>query len=119
MPSLTMDGPFRFDEQTISNLFTGNEIGNFALGFINENKMFVVCRVEKATKNLKNDLMSFLGRNEKYKFFKYKFALNVKEAYELECKNFHDFGGDSGLLDNKDHPVSPEGTVLFCPYCSK
>ena len=49
--------------------------------------------------------------------FKYSYASNIKEAFEKECKNYHDFGGwDS--LDNIYHPARLEGTDYKCPICN-
>lgn len=42
---------------------------------------------------------------------------NSKEAFEKECKNYHDFGGDIGSLDNDIHPDRPEGKEYECPIC--
>ena len=43
---------------------------------------------------------------------------DAKEAFEKECRNYHDFGGDDGILDNKVHPDRPERTDYDCPICN-
>ena len=50
--------------------------------------------------------------------FKFSYANNAKEAFEKECRNYHDFGGDDGILDNKVHPDRPERTEYDCPICN-
>ncbi len=37
--------------------------------------------------------------------FKFNYVLNVKDEFEKECRNYHDFKGSEGL-DNKIHPDS-------------
>ena len=38
-----------------------------------------------------------------YTRFAYGYALSAEEAFEKECRNYHDFGG-SGELDNQAPP---------------
>ena len=52
-----------------------------------------------------------------YKYILFSYAENSKEAFEKECKNYHDFGGDIGSLDNDIHPDRPEGKDYECPIC--
>ena len=46
-------------------------------------------------------------------------ASNVKEAYDKECRNYHDFGGDEGLLNNVKHPDKPAEQDYKCPICGE
>ena len=41
----------------------------------------------------------------------------LKKHLKKECKNYHDFGGDIGSLDNDIHPDRPEGKEYECPIC--
>ncbi len=52
----------------------------------------------------------------KYKRFKFSYASSAKDAFEKECRNYHDFGEDKGL-DNKVHPRRPDNAKWKCPVC--
>lgn len=54
---------------------------------------------------------------EKYAKFKFSYARNAKETFEKECKNYHDFGGYIGSLDNNIHPNRSECKEYECPIC--
>lgn len=51
--------------------------------------------------------------------FKSSYAENVQEAYEKECRNYHDFGGDRGKLRKTVHPAKSEDYKGNCPVCHK
>jgi len=72
--------------------------------------------VGRSDTDVNSRLRSWVGKDSRYKQFKYSYATSSKEAFEKECKNYHDFGG-SESLDNKDHPQRPEGTNWKCPVC--
>jgi hypothetical protein len=50
----------------------------------------------------------------RYTHFEFSYAASAQAAFEKECRNYHDFGGSSGL-DNQRHPVAPEGAPWQCP----
>ena len=52
-----------------------------------------------------------------YTRFAYSYAPSAKAAFEKECRNYHDFGGDYGSLDNKQHPCRPEASP-GCAQCT-
>ena len=90
-------------------------VGNYALGYTNSEKTFIVKYVGRSDDDLNDRLKYWIG-----KYNKFKFNQNVKtrvEAYKKECRNFHDFGGIASL-DNKIHPDRPDGYAksnLSCP----
>jgi hypothetical protein len=52
--------------------------------------------------------------NGRYTHFKFSYARSAEEAFEKQCRNYHDFGGSYGL-DNERHPVAGEGVSWRCP----
>ena len=120
MPRLKMTGPFDFDEETINNTVDENSIGNYALGYKNDEGTFVVCYVGRATDQpLRERLKQHLGEHFKtFKMFKYSYAGSKIEAYLKECNNYHDFGGKEHLY-NEYHPAKLEDDDTPCPVCGE
>lgn len=114
MASLNMVGPFLLNEKEIDIQIKKGIPGNYAYGYLNDNERFVVQYVGRSDENLNSRIRHGIGQ---YKMFKYSYARNMKEAFEKECQNYHDFGGDEGLLYNKIHPDRPEGSDYECPVC--
>jgi len=44
----------------------------------------------------------------------FSYAESVKDAFEKECRDYHEFGG-SDKLDNEEHPKCPDGMDWKCP----
>jgi hypothetical protein len=64
-------------------------------------------------------------RDGGYTHFEFRYSSSAQTAFEGECRAYHDFGGSYGSLDNKRHPMPPEGVSWMCPapgnhhpYCS-
>ncbi len=55
----------------------------------------------------------------RYERFKFSYADSIQEAYEKECQNYHDFGGEEGYLRNKEHPAKPDRYEGTCPICGR
>jgi len=119
MANLGMKDSFDFDEETVDAQVTKESPGNFALGFVNDAKAFVVFYVGRADADLNKEIKKHIGEDVKYRRFKYSYAASPKEAFEKECKNYHDFGGDRKKLRNTKHPESPEKSDWVCPVCNK
>ena len=112
MSSLNMKGFYELDEETIE-LIVENKIGNYALGYINSRKNFVpkyVGRVDK--RRLAKRLKEHLEEYEDCTHFMFSYAQNSKEAFEKECRNYHDF---EKQLHNTNHPDKPDHTDYECP----
>jgi hypothetical protein len=45
--------------------------------------------------------------------FKFAYATSAKDAFEKECKLYHDFGRNR----NPNHPARPVGSGWKCPRC--
>lgn len=106
-----MWGPYPLTQEDLDLRIPEGKIGNYAYGHINENGAFVVQYVGRSDSDLKTRMPHGIGFYELYKF---SLAASVKEAFEKECCNYHDFGG-STKLDNKIHPDKPEGKDYECP----
>ena len=114
MASLNMIGPFKLNAERVDEIINKGIPGNYAYGHLKENGRFVVEYVGRSDTDLNDRIKHGIGS---YDMFKYSYASNIKEAFEKECKNYHDFGGwDS--LDNIYHPARPEGTDYKCPICN-
>lgn len=115
MSSLGMKGPFALDKGLIDCIVPDNVIGNYALGYV-RNNIFFVKYIGRSDTDLKKRICDHIGEKDYYTHFKFIEQSSVKEAYILECKNFHEFHGLEGELDNKVHPAKPEGIEAKCPY---
>lgn len=117
MASLDMKGPFRYDTDEMKNQVAEERIGNYALGYKNDKGTFVVQYVGRSDTDLQRRLVDHVEAREKYEYFKFSYANDAVEAFEKECRNYHDFG-ESRKLRNERHPDRPDGhTDLTCPYC--
>lgn len=117
MAKLDMTGPFVLTKEEIEKQIPEKVIGNYAFGYIDpsDNK-FVIEYVGRADGQPLRERIKH-GIADGYKEFMFSIAANAKEAYEKECKNWHEFGGPKGWLDNKIHPDKPNNTDYECPYC--
>ena len=114
MATLGMNGPYSLTKEDIDQRIPVGSIGNYAYGYKNNNGTFIVKYVGRSDTDLNDRIKHGIGT---YKLYKYSLAKNVKEAYEKECKNYHDFGGMEGKLDNDIHPAKPNNKDYECPYC--
>ena len=117
MASLDMLGPFALTDNEVNKRVPENVMGNYAFGYIDkEDGAFVVRYVGRSDSDLKNEIKKQMktDRAKGCTHFKYSIAKSVKEAFEKECRNYHDFGG-STKLHNKNHPDKPNGTKYKCP----
>jgi len=118
MPSLDMRGPFDFDVNTIDAKLEMNRIGNYAFGYINDDGVFIVEYVGRSDEDLLIRLKKQFNENgNKYLKFKFSYTATVREAFEKECRNYHDFKPRG----NSIHPARPKGYEGPCPVsgCDK
>ena len=117
-----MTGPYPLTKETIDRVIPEKVIGNYAYGESrkdeNGRSVFFVKYVGRADGEPLRDRIKH-GIDDGYKDFMFSIAQTRKEAFEKECKNWHDFGGPEGILDNKIHPDKPNGTNYTCPYCAE
>lgn len=114
MPSLGMEGPYELTTDMIDECVTRKSCGNYALGVVS-NSSFSVRYVGRSDDDLNARLKSWVAKSSRYSHFKFSYASSPKEAFEKECRNYHDF--DSGKLDNEKHPERPDNTDWKCPVC--
>jgi hypothetical protein len=113
MPSLDMSGPFDFTSQETDRHVEPKRIGNYALGNMKDDgTTFLVKYVGRSDTDLNVELKARLDKP--YRKFKFSYAGSVREAFDKECRNYHDFGG-KGSLDNEVHPARPPGANWPCP----
>lgn len=118
-----MGQSYELSEEIINQIIEPNRIGNYAYGYLNDNGSFIVKYVGRSDSDLKSRIKHGLQDRlndescKKYERFKFSYASSVKEAYDKECRNFHDFGGDRGLLNNINHPDKPNNVNCVCLVC--
>jgi hypothetical protein len=112
VPSLDLPGSSNsFDAQTIEEVVKEGEVGNYALGY-REDNTFYPKYVGRLDSDLRAELKAKLATKSRTRqSFKFSYAKSPREAFEKECQNYHDFGG----LENENHPDRPEGTNYSCP----
>jgi len=115
MPSLGMEGPYALTKAKIDEVVTDTSAGNYALGYSKDDGTFIVQYVGRSDSDVNAELKSKV--DTKHKQFKFSYASSQKEAFEKECRNYHDFGG-SDALQNDIHPARPAGKSWKCPVCN-
>ena len=119
MASLNMNGPYELRDEVVDRVVEENVIGNYAYGKSKEDG-FYVYYVGRSDNNLREEIKKRKNSDTKFlrcTHFKFSIARSSREAFEKECKNYHDFNGDKGKLLNEIHPDKPDNTNLSCPYC--
>ena len=115
MTWLNMKGPYKLTAEKIDEVVTRKSPGNYALGKMVKIS-FAVSYVGRSDDDLNSQLKYWAGKTDKYEYFSFSYATSPKDAFEKECKNYHDFGG-SERLDNNQHPQRSEGKDWRCPLC--
>ena len=116
MPNLNMRGPFELTNESIDKNVKDSTHGNYALGKQNEKGGLTVLYVGRADNGLKRRLKEHVA--ESYTHFKYSNCSTEREAFNEECRNWHEWGEDK-KLDNKIHPRRPDGKTYPCRYCKE
>ena len=124
MASLDMGFSYDLTYDVIDRVVADNRIGNYAYGYLNGRGVFIVLYVGRCDNNLRERIKHCISDMQKnpslrYERFKFSYSDSAFEAYEKECRNYHDFGGEEGKLYNKIHPAKPEGYLGQCPVCHK
>ena len=116
MATLNMSGLFDLTEEQLGKAVTKVSAGNYALGYSQEGSFYVLY-VGRSDSDVRGRLLSWVGKNARYKQFMYSYADSAKAAFEKECINYHDFGGKE-KLDNEAHPDRPDNSNWKCPRCN-
>ena len=117
MASLDMLGPFALTDNEVSKRVPENVMGNYA--FLQKKWLtdeYLVRYVGRSDSDLIKEIKQQMGNDcaAGCTHFMFSIAKSKKEAFEKECRNYHDFGG-STKLHNKNHPDKPNGTKYKCP----
>ena len=112
MPASGLFGPYPLTQKGVSDNVVGKGPGAYALGQTNNNGEFVVQYVGRSDDDLAKRLQDHTP--EHYQQFKYGFLQTAKDAFEKECRLFHDFKPP----DNKVHPARPRNANWSCPACT-
>lgn len=118
MASLNMQGAYNFTSSEVDQVVTKTSAGNYALGYEEKREAgttFIVKYLGRSDTDVNKELKAKLSL--KHPKFKYSYASSPKDAFEKECRNYHDFGGRDSL-ENKVHPDRPAGAGWKCPICS-
>lgn len=123
MVSLNMGQSYPLNQDEIDGKIESGRAGNYAYGYIDERGIFIVMYVGRSDSDLHERIAHGISEYAKnpslrYERFKFSYASSPKEAYEKECRNFHDFG-EERLLVNDIHPSKPDGCEYKCPVCGK
>ena len=117
MASLDMLGPFALTDAEVNKIVPENVMGNYA--FLQKKWLageYIVRYVGRSDSDLKKEIKQQMktDRAEGCTYFMFSIAKSKKGAFEKECRNYHDFGGNT-KLHNKNHPDKPDGTEYECP----
>lgn len=118
MPNLNMNnGPYALTNEEVRRRVDVNMKGNYAFGNTEEDGLFHVYYVGRSDTDLQAEIIARSADFPQLTQFMFSYASSAKEAYEKECKNYHDFMCPALL--NKIHPDRPDGTDYHCPECGQ
>lgn len=103
---------YDYNSDEIKSNVSSNKIGNYALGYEKEGG-FVPKYIGRSDSDVQGELLNYVDEKNNHKKFMFMYASTKEEAYNQECKNFHDF---KKQLENENHPDSPNGMNLKCPF---
>ncbi len=97
----------------VTNTIERNVVGNYWLGNYLPNGIFLAQYVGRSDKCLQKRLLNHVSK-DKFEAFSFREAGSIKEAYEVECREWHMLGR---RLSNVLHPRTPRHLPYPCPYC--
>ena len=112
MASLDMEGPFDYDSELIDLRVHRGTVGTFALGNMNGRGGLEVGYVGRSETDLNVELKRHLPKT-KFRYFKFRYASSAIEAFDRECKAYHDFH----LEKKQPHPARLANIAIVCPVC--
>ena len=108
-----MSGPYALTSEAVTLAVTKAKIGNYALGYLRADGVFMVGRTGRSDKCTLGRLLTHAGERD-YAQFMFSYAATVREAFVIECHLYHDFP----CPGNKAHPQRPPDEKWPCPRCS-
>ena len=100
------------ERETIAQIVACNLIGNYWLGNFSPNGSLIVRYIGRSLRCIRKRLFSH-AYNGEFEAFIWRPAETVREAYMIECREYHLCDN----LTNKDHPNAPRHLPYSCPYC--
>ncbi len=110
-----LQGPYELTIQQVEHISSAPCCGVFVLGDIDEHGALVAKYIGMANKNIGKRLGDFI---DKYPYFKIMRCKKPYDAFEKQCKIYHECSLFS-KLDNPMHPTHPEEESWICPVCGK
>ncbi|MTD93389.1 hypothetical protein GIW81_03445 [Hyphomicrobium sp. xq] len=105
-----LSGPCALTYADINRNVQQGRPGNYVAGDLNEHGGITVERAGRSDHDVHGRLQDYIGV---YRYFKFGYAQSAREAFEKECRLYHDFDPP----DNAIHPDRPNGTNWMCPCC--
>ena len=105
-----LQGSFPLTSASIDEHVKKTSPGAYALGHTRGDKFYI-----KYVGRSDGDVNARLKDHvDSYYRFKFEYYGSAKEAFEKECRLYHDFEPD----DNDVHPARPAGRDWKCPVCT-
>ncbi|HLB29051.1 MAG TPA: hypothetical protein VJM69_02840 [Dehalococcoidia bacterium] len=109
-----MDGPHLLLSLKVDRVLSRNGPGFYMLGDERAEPRYV----GRSDDNLGAALKGW-AQHPTYHYFWFEHTATPREAYQGQCRRWHELGGAKGLLDNRDHPVPPADADWWCPACGE
>jgi hypothetical protein len=112
---------YDFSEFQVRSLVEKGRVGNYTLGYSavhsdTNTQVFHPTFIGRSDFDLQEELLTRLAKKKAWHDrFKFSYAATVKEAFEKECRDFHQA---TRTLDNEKHPEPPTGANFPCPIPS-
>ncbi len=110
MAKTGLAGPYPLSFDAINTVVEQQCAGAYALGYIDQNGRFCINHVGRSDSDVGAKLRDHIGSDM---LFKFGYFPSAREAFEKECRLFHDFNPPG----NRVHPARPHGTNWECPRC--
>ncbi len=83
-------GPYPFNHENVRTTIAANQIGNYAIGYMRDDT-FIPRYVGRSDIDLQAEIATGLPSSSTHTHYKFSYANNVREAFEKECHNYHEF----------------------------
>ena len=109
---------YELDKKTVACIPNDIQCGNYQFGYM-INGEFRPRYVGRSISGLKDEIeqqrhLKIDEEGADYTHFKYSIADSPERAYEQECRDYHNYGGNQ-FLDNINHPAQLPGKNIHCP----
>lgn len=117
--------PFGLLEKGVieSTVPDGIQPGNYRIGRLVGTSFHIIYvgRVDdRQDRGLKDRLIEHIGEWPGDLYFNWNDELEIDDAYNRECEDYHKWKDYEGKLENGVHPRKPDGnTKIQCPICGQ